>query len=45
MPEEPHLGSALLHHTDSRVTEEHYTRVSSIKAVLSFGEIVRSLAD
>jgi integrase len=44
-PEEPHLGSALLHHTDSRVTEEHYTRVSSIKAVVRYGEIVRSLAD
>jgi len=42
---EPHLGSALLQHTDPRVTEEHYTRASSISAVLSFGEIVRSLAD
>jgi len=42
---EPHLGSALLQHTDPRVTEEHYIRASSISAVLSFGEIVRSLAD
>ena len=24
VPKEPHLGSALLHHTDSRVTEEHF---------------------
>jgi len=42
---EPYLGSALLQHTDPRVTEEHYTRASSISAVLSFGEIVCSLAD
>jgi integrase len=28
----PHLASALLHHTDHRVTEEHYTRASSISA-------------
>ncbi len=42
---EPHLGSALLQHTDPRVTEEHYTRASSIDAVLSFGEIVRGLTD
>jgi integrase len=40
---EPHLASALLQHTDPRVTEEHYTRASSIDAVLSFAEIVRGL--
>jgi integrase len=26
----PHLGSALLHHRDNRVTEEHYNRASSL---------------
>jgi integrase len=45
VPAEPHLGSALLQHTDSRVTEEHYTRVSSIKAVLNFGEIISKLTN
>jgi site-specific recombinase XerD len=34
-----HLASALLHHTDYRVTEEHYTRASSISA----GESLRSI--
>jgi len=28
----PHLASALLHHTDSRVTEAHYNRASSLSA-------------
>jgi len=35
----PHLASALLHHTDSRVTEAHYMRASSISA----GESLRSI--
>ena len=35
----PYLASALLHHTDYRVTEEHYTRASSISA----GESLRSI--
>ena len=34
-----YLASALLHHTDYRVTEEHYTRASSISA----GESLRSI--
>ena len=42
---EPHLGSALLQHTDSRVTEAHYIRASSIQAVLDFGAIVRGLTE
>jgi site-specific recombinase XerD len=37
----PHLGSALLHHTDSRVTIEHYNRASSLSAAESFRQIVR----
>ena len=35
----PQLASALLHHTDHRVTEEHYNRASSISA----GESLRSV--
>src|SRR5216684_3258634 len=34
----PHLASALLHHTDPRVTEAHYNRASSVSA----GESLRS---
>ena len=26
----PHLASAVFHHTDPRVTEEHYNRASSV---------------
>jgi len=39
--ENPYLGSALLHHTDSRVTNEHYNRASSLSAAESFRQIVR----
>jgi integrase len=35
----PHLASALLHHTDAHVTEAHYNRASSISA----GESLRSV--
>jgi integrase len=35
----PHLASALLHHTDAHVTEAHYNRASSISA----GEGLRSI--
>jgi len=35
----PHLASALLHHTDHGVTEAHYNRASSISA----GESLRSI--
>jgi len=37
----PHLASALLHHTDSTVTEQHYNRASSIKAAQSYADVVR----
>ena len=37
----PHLASALLHHTDQRVTEEHYNRASSLSAAKSFREIIQ----
>jgi integrase len=35
----PHLASALLHHTDAHVTEAHYNRASSISA----GDSLRSI--
>jgi site-specific recombinase XerD len=37
----PHLGSAVLHHSDSRVTEEHYNRATSLNAAESFRQVVR----
>jgi integrase len=37
----PRLGSALLHHTDARVTEAHYNRASSLSAVQSYREIIQ----
>jgi site-specific recombinase XerD len=37
----PHLGSAVLHHSDPRVTEEHYNRATSLSAAESFRQIVR----
>jgi site-specific recombinase XerD len=36
----PHLGSAILHHADPRVTE-HYNRATSLSAAESFRQIVR----
>jgi integrase len=38
---QPHLASALLHHTDHRVTEAHYNRASSLSAAKSFREIIQ----
>jgi hypothetical protein len=37
----PHLASALLHHTDNRVAEAHYNRASSLSAAKSFREIIQ----
>jgi integrase len=37
----PHLASALLHHTDSGVTEAYYNRASSLSAAKSFREIIQ----
>jgi integrase len=37
----PHLASALLHHTDSRVTEAHYNRASSLSAAESLRSIMQ----
>ena len=36
----PHLASAVLGHTDPRVTEEHYNRASSVSASKIYAEIV-----
>lgn len=37
----PYLASALLHHRDPRVTEEHYNRASSLSAAKKFARIIR----
>jgi len=37
----PHLASALLNHTDPRITEEHYNRATSIGAAQTYTDIVR----
>jgi site-specific recombinase XerD len=37
----PHLASALLHHTDHSVTEAHYMRASSLSAAQSYREIIQ----
>jgi site-specific recombinase XerD len=36
----PHLASALLHHTDPRVTEEHYNRATSATAARSYAALI-----
>ena len=36
----PHLASALLNHTDPRVTEEHYNRASTVSAATAYARII-----
>jgi integrase len=36
----PHLASAVLYHTDPRVTEEHYNRASSVSAAEVYARII-----
>jgi integrase len=36
----PYLASALLNHTDPRVTEEHYNRATSVSASKAYAEIL-----
>jgi integrase len=36
----PHLASALLNHSDPRVTEEHYNRASSMSAAAAYARII-----
>jgi integrase len=38
----PHLASAILNHTDPRVTEEHYNRASSVSASRIYADITNS---
>ena len=37
----PYLGSAVLHHRNNRVTEEHYNRASSLSAASDYGRLIR----
>jgi integrase len=37
----PHLATALLGHTDPRVTEEHYNRATSINAAKTYAALIR----
>ncbi len=37
----PHLGSAVLHHSDPRVTEKRYNQATSLSAAESFRKVVR----
>src|SRR5262245_22312208 len=39
----PHLASAILNHTDPRVTEEHYNRASSLSASKVYARIIAGL--
>ena len=39
----PHLASALLHHTDPSVTEQHYIRASSMAAAQDYATIVKAI--
>jgi site-specific recombinase XerD len=39
--ENPHLGSALLHHAHPSVTNAHYNRATSLRAAEDFRQIVR----
>jgi integrase len=41
----PNLASALLQHKDRRVTDEHYTRASSLQAGLKFGTLIAHLRE
>jgi integrase len=41
--DKPHLASALLGHSDERVTEEHYKRASTVQAALQYAKIIQQL--
>ena len=42
-PQFPHLASALLAHTDPRITEQHYNRASSLEAGRIYSELVSEM--
>ena len=39
----PHLGSALLHHTDPAVTEKHYNRANTLSAAQAYAALIRAI--
>ena len=41
----PHFASALLNHTDPRVTEEHYNRATSMSAARVYAEMIDRFRD
>jgi site-specific recombinase XerD len=41
----PHLATAVLGHTDPRVTEEHYTRTTSINAAKTYAALIQQHYD
>ena len=38
----PHLASAILNHTDPRITEEHYNRATTVSAARIYADITNS---
>ena len=45
LPQYPHLASALLGHSNSRVTDEHYKRMTSLIAGKVYAELVQQYLD
>jgi hypothetical protein len=45
LPQFPHLSSALLGHTDPRVTDKHYKRTTSLNAGKIYAELVKGYLD
>ena len=41
--DQPHLGSALMHHTDPNVADEHYNRAIITGAVKKYAALIRAL--
>ncbi len=41
--DQPHLGSALLHHDNSATAQEHYNHATSLSANQSFVALIKSL--
>jgi integrase len=41
----PHLASALLSHTDPRVTEEHYNRATSMSAAKAYAALIKEYGE
>jgi integrase len=39
----PHLASALLHHTDPAVAEEHYNRATTLSAAQAYAALIRAI--